>query len=188
MSKEDLLIALLKSNKSHAELRKSEYNEEIGKTKKLFNELTNNFPKEEILNYFVESIDKYLKELINYQNSLTKQEKQEKKRYPKNLKRVEEYLKKLTEDLNKLEKYQYNEDLDYKGIRQIENLFDKIDEEDYYKPIKTFENFDNEYIEYESRGDKDKKNLKKLYGPFLWMGFNCLKARPTSRRQFTFYH
>ena len=33
-----------------------------------------------------------------------------------------------------------------------------------------------------------KKNLKKLYGPFLWMGFNCLKARATSRRQFAFYH
>ena len=32
------------------------------------------------------------------------------------------------------------------------------------------------------------KNFKKLYGPFLWMGFNCLKARATSRRQFTFYH
>ena len=29
--------------------------------------------------------------------------------------------------------------------------------------------------------------LKKLYGPFLWMRFNCLKARATSRRQFTFY-
>ena len=28
----------------------------------------------------------------------------------------------------------------------------------------------------------------KLYGPFLWMGFNCLKASATSRRQFTFYH
>ena len=28
----------------------------------------------------------------------------------------------------------------------------------------------------------------KLYGPFLWMGFNCLKAAATSRRQFTFYH
>ena len=27
-----------------------------------------------------------------------------------------------------------------------------------------------------------------LYGPFLWMGFNCLKATATSRRQFTFYH
>ena len=28
---------------------------------------------------------------------------------------------------------------------------------------------------------------KKLYGPFLQMGFNCLKARAISRRQFTFY-
>ena len=40
MSKEDLLIALLKSNKSHIELRKSEDNNvEIGETKKPFNEL-----------------------------------------------------------------------------------------------------------------------------------------------------
>ena len=29
---------------------------------------------------------------------------------------------------------------------------------------------------------------KKNYGPFLWMGFNCLRATATSRRQFTFYH
>ena len=78
MSKEDLLIALLKSNKSHAELRKSEYNnEEIGETKKLFNELTNNFSKEEIKKirkkiYFAESFDKYLKELEK-KDSLTKQ-------------------------------------------------------------------------------------------------------------------
>ena len=28
----------------------------------------------------------------------------------------------------------------------------------------------------------------KLYGPFLWMGFNCLKAIATLRRQFTFFH
>ena len=28
---------------------------------------------------------------------------------------------------------------------------------------------------------------KKLYDPFLWIGFNCLKATATSRRQFTFY-
>ena len=33
-----------------------------------------------------------------------------------------------------------------------------------------------------------KLNIKKnkLYGPFLWIGFNCLKATVTSRRQFTF--
>ena len=35
---------------------------------------------------------------------------------------------------------------------------------------------------------KKKKKKKKLYGPFSWMGFNCLKARATSRRQFAFYH
>ena len=34
---------------------------------------------------------------------------------------------------------------------------------------------------------KTKKN-NKLYGPFLWMGFNCLKASATSTRQFTLYH
>ena len=31
-----------------------------------------------------------------------------------------------------------------------------------------------------------KKNT--FNGPFLWMGFNCLKARATPKRQFTFYH
>ena len=35
---------------------------------------------------------------------------------------------------------------------------------------------------------KKKTLKKKLYGPFLWMGFNCLKATATLRRQFTFYH
>ena len=29
---------------------------------------------------------------------------------------------------------------------------------------------------------------KKIYGPFLWMGFNYLKVRAPLRRQFTFYH
>ena len=35
---------------------------------------------------------------------------------------------------------------------------------------------------------KGKFLKKKLYCPFLWMGFNCLKATANSRRQFTFYH
>ena len=41
------------------------------------------------------------------------------------------------------------------------------------------------YFELESKHFTLKK---KLYGLFLWMGFNCLKATATSRRQFTFYH
>ena len=31
------------------------------------------------------------------------------------------------------------------------------------------------------------KKKQKLYGSFLWTGFNCLKARATSRRQYSFY-
>ena len=63
-----------------------------------------------------------------------------------------------------MERHQYNdnEDQDYKGIRQIENLFNKINEEDYYKPIKTEDSNDN-YIEYESRGDEDKSLLLEDY-------------------------
>ena len=46
MSREDLLIALLKSNHSHTELWKiNDSNTEMGETKKLFNNLRNNFQK-----------------------------------------------------------------------------------------------------------------------------------------------
>ena len=49
MPRKDLLIALLKSNQDHTELQKSKYNnKEIEETKKTFNELRNNFLKEEI--------------------------------------------------------------------------------------------------------------------------------------------
>ena len=108
---------------------------------------------------FKESIDEYLKELEQKDN-LTKEKKQEKKRYAKKLQKAEEFLKKLKEDLSRLEKYQYNdnEDQDYNGIREIEKLFNKTNEEDYCKPIKTKSALNDNYIEYEyeSRGDKDK--------------------------------
>ena len=87
------------------------------------------------------------------------------KHYTKKVKKAEESLKKLKEeDCDRLEKHHYrdNDDLDYKGIRQIENLFDEINE-DYYKPIKTKGAFNNNYIEYESRGDKDKRLSVKEY-------------------------
>ena len=49
MSKEELLIALLKSNQSLAELQKSNSkNAKIEETRKLFNELKNSFSKEKI--------------------------------------------------------------------------------------------------------------------------------------------
>ena len=63
---------------------------------------------------------------------------------------AEEFFKKLKEELNILKRYQYNhkEDQDYKGLRQIEKLFHKINEEDYYRPIKTVGDSNDNYIEY----------------------------------------
>ena len=74
--------------------------------------------KEKLDEYFSEQEKKYK----------TKQEEREKKHYTKELKKVEEFLKKLEEDINRLKKHQYhdNNDLDYKGIRQMENLFHEI--------------------------------------------------------------
>ena len=52
--------------------------------------------------------------------------------------------------------------MEYKGIRDIKNLFDKF-VEDYYRPIKTKNAFNGNYIEYESKGDKDKNLSLKEY-------------------------
>ena len=72
------------------------------------------------------------------------------------MQKTEDFFKNLKEDLKKFKKYRYNtEDIDYKEIKEIENLFNKISEEDYYGPIKIRDSFDDDYIEYESRGDKD---------------------------------
>ena len=55
------------------------------------------------------------------------------------------------------------DDLDYYGIRHIENLFDKVSEEDYYKPILVKNSFKGNYKYYENRGDKEKRLTVKQY-------------------------
>ena len=112
MSREDLLIALLKSNQSHTEIRKSNYsNKEIEETKKIFNELRNNFSKEKIKKIREkfddkEHLDEYFKKLE--EDSLTDKEKKHIKRYTKGLQKTEDFLRKLKEDLNKSKKYRYD--------------------------------------------------------------------------------
>ena len=72
---------------------------------------------------------------------------------------------KLVRTLDKKEKYKYHDrdDLDYHGIRDIENLFDNVNDNDYYKPILVKSSFKENYKYYESRGDKDKKLSVKQY-------------------------
>ena len=72
----------------------------------------------------------------------------------------------MVKNLDKKEKYQYydRDDLDYCGIKDIENLFDNDDnDDDYYKPILIKSSFKNNYKYYESGGDKDKDLSVKQY-------------------------
>ena len=60
------------------------------------------------------------------------------------------------------------DDPEYRGIRDVENLFNEIAsnqsiDEDYYKPIKTKSDFNSNYLEYESKGDKDKNLSSEEY-------------------------
>ena len=67
-------------------------------------------------------------------------------------------LVKLVNKLNKKEKYRYHvrDDLDYHGIRDVENLLDVDNNDDYYKAILVQSSFNESYKYYESRSDKDK--------------------------------
>ena len=51
--------------------------------------------------------------------------------------RIDDNLLELVNKLNKKEKYRNNDrdDLDYHGIRDNENVFNNINDDDYYKPI-----------------------------------------------------
>ena len=64
------------------------------------------------------------------------------------------YIVKSTE--TKTKKYYDYDDIEQKGIRDVKNVYDDIDE-DYYKPIRIGNAFSSNYIDYESNGDKDKK-------------------------------
>ena len=150
MSKEELIISLLKSKQSIAELFNNNlYDNKISDIKRILNRLRDILPR------------KYRKEIkeklyeIEHNENLSEAEKEEN----------DEYLRKLVRILNNKEKYGLydRDDFDYYGIRDIENLFDKVSEEDYYKPILVKSSFKGNYKYYESRGDKEKKLSVKQY-------------------------
>ena len=53
------------------------------------------------------------------------------------------------------------DDIEYKGIRNVKDLFDFSIDGDYYKPIITNGVFNDNYTQYESKEDKG-KNVKKI--------------------------
>ena len=69
-------------------------------------------------------------------------------------KKTKKYLNKLEERIYKLNKYDDYDDVKYRGIKDMKDLFDLPISEDYYKPIIVNIASSNNYIQYESKGDK----------------------------------
>ena len=102
---------------------------------------------------------------------------------PKNLstQKIEETeasLLKLEEHLSNFKKYRFQDDFEHKNLRDAGNLLNRIAfiqsiDEGYYKLKKTADSFDNKnnYIEYQSKGDKDKnlspKECLDMIRPYL---------------------
>lgn len=74
------------------------------------------------------------------------------------------YLINLKRSLENKQKYHSSahRDQNYYGIKDIEHLFDE-EIDDYYKPILVRTAFENNFEEYEIRGDKDKNLSLRQY-------------------------
>ena len=151
MSKEELIISLLKSKQSIAELFNDNnlYDNEISDIRRILNRLRDILPKKDRK----EIKDKLYE--IEHQRNISEEKKE----------KNDEYLRKLVRILNNKEKYGpgNRDDFDYNGITDIPILFGEASEEDYYKPILVKSSFKGNYKYYESRGDKEKRLSVKQY-------------------------
>ena len=70
------------------------------------------------------------------------------------LKKTSKYLDELDERITRLDKYHDYGDFEYKGIKDIENLFKISIDKDYYKPKLNKSGYNKNYAQYESKGVK----------------------------------
>ena len=69
-------------------------------------------------------------------------------------KKPRKYLDELDEKIRKLDKYYHDDDFEFRGIRNIQDLFKLPIGKDYYKPTLVKSGYNNNYSQYESKGDK----------------------------------
>ena len=76
---------------------------------------------------------------------------------------IYDHLVELANTLDKKEEHKHSDhdDLDYFGIKELENLFGDTDNDNYYKLVLIKSSFKNNYKYFESREDKDKKIISK---------------------------
>ena len=71
-------------------------------------------------------------------------------------KKIKRPLDELEISLSRTRKYHDYDDVEYKGTKDTEGLFDLPIDKDYSKPVILNTALNNNYMEYESKGDKDK--------------------------------
>ena len=132
MPKDELLgvLTLSKPVKKSKKPKTNSSKARIEKIRKEFNESRHEFSKSKI-----KEIRKNLYEIEN-ENNL----------FESKIKDIERNLTELEENLSKTKKYYDRDDVEYKGMRNIKDLFDLSIDEDYYKPIITKGAFNNNYI------------------------------------------
>ena len=110
----------------------------------------------------IKRIDDIRKELKNPKYNILKSESKNTKRnlYNKekqrkiSSKKTSKYLDELDDRILRLDKYHDYDDHEYKGIKDIENLFKITIDKDYYKPKLKKSGYNKNYAQYESKGDK----------------------------------
>ena len=68
--------------------------------------------------------------------------------------KTDKYLNELDKKIDQLEKYHDYDDFEYKGIKDIKDLFKLLIDKDHYKPVLVKSGYNNNYVQYKSKGDK----------------------------------
>ena len=96
-----------------------------------------------------------------------------------NSKKTNKYLDELNKKILKLEKYHDHDDYEYRGIKNIKDLFKLSIDKNYYKPTLVKSGYNGNYIQYESKGDKilTLKEYLALIEKYLRKLINCYKNK-----------
>ena len=140
---EDRLLSALKESKSLKESEKPKTNFSKARIEKIRKELN-------------ESRYEFSKSRINEIRRNLYEIEDEKNLFESKIKEIERNLTELEENLFKPKKYYDYDDSDYRGIKNVNYLFDLRADEDYYKPLITNGASNKSYIQYVSKGNKDK--------------------------------
>ena len=86
-----------------------------------------------------------------------------------------------------MDKYYHDDDFEFRGIRNTQDLFKSSIDEDYYKPTLVKSGDNGNYIQYESKGDKilTVKEYLGLIEPYLADMINDFKSKGEWKIQLT---